>query len=182
MFNNNTPRHASLRVAYPRQVWVMNGLILSTMITLGYAIFLPMLTLKYFMLGFFVLKQKTISLYSTLDTLYHSGEMLLFLIIFIFSILFPLLKLVILALVTNIAVEPQSRLAQLFSWVEQLGKWSMLEVFVVALLLVSVKLGALLAVQVHSGVYLFAFAVIITMILSRWIDHLRQAHLSQHKP
>ena len=48
----------------------------------------------------------------------------------------------------------------------------MLEVFVVALLLVSVKLGALLNVQVHYGVYAFATSVLLTMGVSYWITHL----------
>lgn len=176
MLNNNTP----LRVSHPCQAWVINVLLLVTFVILGFAIFLPMLTLKYFVLGFFVLKQKTISLYSTLTTLQEAGEIILFLVIFLFSIIFPILKLVILALATNITVAPKSVLARLFHWIEQFGKWSMLEVFVVALLLVSVKLGALLAVQVHHGVYLFALAVVITMLLSYWIERLLQINHRQY--
>ena len=50
----------------------------------------------------------------------------------------------------------------------------MLEVFVVALLLVSVKLGALAKVTVHYGVYTFASSVILTMLASFWIEQLSQ--------
>jgi paraquat-inducible protein A len=49
------------------------------------------------------------------------------------------------------------------------GKWSMLDVFVVALLVVSVKLGAMAEARVEIGIYAFAASVILTMLLSAWI-------------
>ena len=58
--------------------------------------------------------------------------------------------------------------------IETLGKWSMLDVFVVALLLVSVKLGVLAKVEVHYGLYVFATSVLLTMGLSFWIYDLAE--------
>jgi paraquat-inducible protein A len=48
----------------------------------------------------------------------------------------------------------------------------MLDVFVVALLLVSVKLGALAKVEVHYCLYAFALSVLLTIGLSYWIKQL----------
>jgi paraquat-inducible protein A len=45
----------------------------------------------------------------------------------------------------------------------------MLDVFVVALLVVSVKLGSLAQARVEVGIYAFAASVILTMLLSAWI-------------
>jgi len=46
------------------------------------------------------------------------------------------------------------------------GKWSMLDVFVVAVLVVSVKLGAIASVEMRYGLYAFAAAVILTMYVT----------------
>ena len=45
----------------------------------------------------------------------------------------------------------------------------MLDVFVVALLLVSVKLGVVATVRLHYGIYLFAAAVLLIQGLSFWL-------------
>ena len=46
------------------------------------------------------------------------------------------------------------------------GKWSMLDVMVVGLLVVIVKIRGMVAVNVHAGVYLFAVSVILTMLMT----------------
>ena len=46
------------------------------------------------------------------------------------------------------------------------GKWSMLDVFVVAVLLASVKLAGLAQVEIHSGLYAFAASVLLTMLIT----------------
>ncbi|MEE9447898.1 MAG: paraquat-inducible protein A, partial [Arenicellales bacterium] len=51
-------------------------------------------------------------------------------------------------------------------WIQKLGKWSMLDVFVVAVLVVAVKLRAIAEVQMHYGLYAFAVSVLLTMWLS----------------
>jgi len=43
------------------------------------------------------------------------------------------------------------------------GKWSMLDVFIVAILVVSVKLGAIASVEMRYGLYAFATAVVLKM-------------------
>ena len=42
--------------------------------------------------------------------------------------------------------------------------WSMLDVFVAALLIVTIRLGTMANVEVHFGLYAFAGAVILTMV------------------
>jgi paraquat-inducible protein A len=43
----------------------------------------------------------------------------------------------------------------------------MLDVMVVAILIVTVKLGAIASIEVHSGVYIFGLAVLLIMFLTR---------------
>jgi len=57
-------------------------------------------------------------------------------------------------------------------WLGILGKWSMLDVFVVAILIVLVKLGPLAKVQPQRGVYWFAAAIFLSMITSMYVDNL----------
>ena len=57
-------------------------------------------------------------------------------------------------------------------WLGLLGKWSMLDVFIVAIMIVLVKLGPLARVEPRSGVYVFAAAIGMSMLTTMYIDHL----------
>ena len=146
---------------------IINLLLLCSLVALVVGVIAPLLTLQklYFI-------ENTISLISTIQTLYNDNDWLLFVVITLFSLCIPVIKIISLLLITNVDFEPGSFLDKTLTVIETLGKWSMLDVFVVALLLVSVKLGALAKVEVHYGLYVFAFSVILTMALSFWIYHL----------
>lgn len=49
---------------------------------------------------------------------------------------------------------------------EIFGKWSMLDVFVSAIIIVWVKLGALASAKAENGIYFFGASVLLTMIVS----------------
>jgi paraquat-inducible protein A len=170
---NKSPEDSSIMMQFPKQGMLINLLLLFTFGILSVGIFAPMLTLKYIVVGFFVWDQKTVTLYSTITQLYATGEYFLFTVIGLFSVCFPIFKICTLLFANNVVIRRNTFLARCFHIVEIFGKWSMLEVFVVALLLVSVKLGALLDVQVHYGVYAFAVSVLLTMLISYWIDQLK---------
>jgi len=157
----------SLIRRYTAQGIVINLLLLCSLTALIVGVIAPLLTLQklYFI-------ENTISLISTIQTLYNDSEWLLFIVITLFSVCIPVIKIVSLLMITNIDFEAGSFLDKMLSLIETLGKWSMLDVFVVALLLVSLKLGALAKVEVHYGLYVFAFSVILTMALSFWIYNL----------
>jgi len=52
--------------------------------------------------------------------------------------------------------------------------WAMLDVMIVALLVVTVKLGAIASIQVHSGLYIFGFGVILLMTVTGKVSKLVQ--------
>jgi paraquat-inducible protein A len=52
------------------------------------------------------------------------------------------------------------------------GRWSMLDVFVVALLIVTVKLGPIADVQVHFGLFAFCSAMLVTSYVTSRIVNL----------
>lgn len=145
--------------SYPLTRKLINIASLLTLILFVSSLFAPLFTLETFY--FF---SNTVSLVSALISLVEKGHILLFLIIFIFSILFPLFKLSLMLYIWNSpAGETVQRLLKL---IHHLGKWSMLDVFVVALLVVSIKLDQMAEMQIHYGLYLFLSAVVFSMLIS----------------
>ena len=144
---------------------LLNLMIIGSLVLLGLGVFMPMMTLNKFY--FF---DNQVSLYSALNDLLVQKEWLLFGAIFIFSIIFPIFKSLFLFLVLNTARNNQARHRKLLNWLANLGKWSMLDVFVVALLLVTVKLDMIANVQIHWGIYAFGASVLLTMLLTQWVN------------
>ncbi|VUD68786.1 Paraquat-inducible protein A [Thalassocella blandensis] len=122
-------------------------------------VFLPLLTVSKLMLI-----SNTFSVASGVQQLYWDGQYFLFVVIALFSIGFPLMKMCLLgAWLLN---PKRSRFTALLRWVHHFGKWSMLDVFVVAVLVVAVKLAGLASVEMREGLYFFTLSVLLTMILT----------------
>jgi paraquat-inducible protein A len=136
---------------------LLNSLLLLTFALLLFGLFAPLIRLE----RFYVFSNE-VSLYSGLVDLHDQGEWFLFGLILVFSVLFPLLKLLLLGAALNL---PGDRQHGPLHWLTLVGKWSMLDVFVVALLVVSVKLRGLAAVEVQPGAYAFAASVLLTLLL-----------------
>jgi paraquat-inducible protein A len=122
-------------------------------------IFAPVLTFK----KFFIFSSQ-VSIITGLFQLLSEGYPILFTLIFGFSIVLPLFKLLFLIGLVNGLFPHPDRHKKILHWISQYGKWSMMDVFVVALLIVTVRLGAMADVKVHFGLYAFAASVILTMI------------------
>ncbi|WP_299873972.1 paraquat-inducible protein A [uncultured Cocleimonas sp.] len=152
---------------FPRQGIIINLLLMASLACLVIGVSAPLLTLEK--MYFF---ENTVSLLSTIKGLYLQKEWFLFYVIAIFSLCIPAIKIASLVLITNMHFEQGSFLDKTLQIIETFGKWSMLDVFVVALLLVSVKLGVLAKVDVHYGLYVFATSVLLTMGISFWIHKL----------
>lgn len=52
------------------------------------------------------------------------------------------------------------------------GRWAMLDVLVVAMLIVTVKLGMIASIEIHWGFYVFTSAVLLIMPLTRHVTKL----------
>ena len=103
--------------------------------------------------------------------LWEDHQYTLAIILFFFSIVFPNVKLMALAFLWFVPLGEKKREVVLH-WLGVLGKWSMLDVFVVAILIVLVKLGPLARVRPQRGVYWFAAAIFLSMLTSMYVDHL----------
>ena len=141
-----------------------NALLILALVLLGFGLYAPMITVEKFY--FF---RNTVSLLSALQQLAAMQEWGLFMLIALFSVIFPLGKLLLLILLNNISLHNTPRQKKAMYWLAHYSKWSMLDVFVVALLVVTVKLDALAQARVEVGIYAFAGSVLLTTWLTYWI-------------
>ncbi len=115
----------------------------------------------------------TVSLLSGIQTLWREQEWGLALLLISFSVVFPVAKIIMLLVIWNLQDAHSPTHQRHLHWLELYSKWSMLDVFVVALLVVSIKLGMLAEARVEIGIYAFAASVIISMLVSSWIGRQR---------
>ena len=98
--------------------------------------------------------------------LFQSEHYFLFVLVGGFSVLLPILKiLLLLRIVANGNLESE-KLKKILHLMHDYGRWAMLDVMVVAILLVTVKLGAIASIEIHSGLYLFGVAVLLIMFIT----------------
>ena len=108
--------------------------------------------------------------------LWKQNELMLSALLFFFSIVFPFAKLTALAAIWFVRLTDAERI-RLLQWLGLLGKWSMLDVFVVAILIVLVKLGPLAQVEPRAGVYFFTAAILTSMLTTMYVDRLAKRAL-----
>ena len=102
------------------------------------------------------------------------GDWPVALVIFTASILVPLLKMTALIyLLVSVQRRSPSRALErtkIYRAVEFVGRWSMIDVFVVTIMVALVQLGALASIQAGSGAIFFCAVVIITMLAAESFD------------
>jgi len=103
-----------------------------------------------------------------------SGMWPIALVIFVASVFVPLLKLIILTFLL-ISVQRKSSWrrkdrTRLYRITEVVGRWSMVDIFVVTILVALVKLGGLASIQAQSGAVYFCAVVVITLFAAMSFD------------
>ncbi len=109
----------------------------------------------------FWLLSETPSLIGIVAGLWTGGDYLLAALIALFSIIFPTVKLALLALS---AADPAGREPP--AWAKALSKWSMLDVVLVALVIFAAKTSGLATALTLPGLWLFALSVALTAFAS----------------
>lgn len=151
---------------------IINCLLWISFLTLAIGIFAPVMTFKKL-----IFYKNTFSIHTGLVTLFKEGEYILFLIIFVFTILFPVVKIFLLGLIHYFRLWPQEKMKKLLHYLSLVSKWSMLDVFIVALLVVIVRLGITGKVEVRWGLYVFAVSVILsTLAIQRLTRPTHRSH------
>jgi len=110
-------------------------------------------------------------------TLWKMGSYPIAIIIFIASIIIPLAKIFVLSLLCyvvsakkDIDYIAQHQYTKIYQLTEFIGKWSMLDVFVVAVLVALVQLGALMSITPGKGAIFFAAMVFTSMFAAHAFD------------
>jgi len=112
-------------------------------------------------------ERSTYSIITAIYKLWDDGNHGLFAIVFGFSIVFPIGKLLVNSFLVLSTFHPRTETRyhpKIAAWLGYLGKWSMIEVFMAALLCVFVKLGDLVRVQLEPGLYVFCAAVFASIV------------------
>lgn len=119
-------------------------------------LFLPFMDLRK------VLAREPYSLVNSIAMLWDTGLYVLAILVVIFSVVFPFAKLGVLGSIC-FAGRIDARNRGPLEWVERLGKWSMLDVFLVCLILSLTSGQVLVGAEPQAGIPVFIAAVVISM-------------------
>jgi paraquat-inducible protein A len=106
--------------------------------------------------------------------LIHSDMLPIAFLVFVASLMVPLLKMVgitflLISVQHSWQVTPHYRI-KLYRIIELIGRWSMLDIFMISILVAMVNLGAIAKVYANAGATAFAAVVILTMFASLSFD------------
>jgi len=121
-------------------------------------------------LGDIVLSFESKGVVGSIQKLFESGDIVVALVIFLFSVFIPVLKVLSLLIVSLFL---QSDFAHgIIKFFKMIGKWSMVDVFVVAVFLVYLtsNKGEISRAEVEVGLYFFLAYVIVSMLMSLSAD------------
>ena len=136
--------------------WVVGPLLFAALALLLAGIVLPSLTVSTL-----AILSNSVSILSGLVVLWDDDQYFLFLVLLVFSVLFPAVKLVFGLWVWFFSGNPSgTAVARL----EGLAKWSMLDVLVIALLVAALNVTVISGVLIHAGLYLFTGSVILSKL------------------
>ena len=125
---------------------------------------MPMMTITKFMMV-----SNSFSIMSGIWQLLQDGQFFIFIIVACFSIVLPLAKISLLFNLLHPNTTHPNQRKKLLQLMHDYGRWAMLDVMVVAILIVTVKLGAIASIQVHSGLYIFGLAVLLIMFITHQV-------------
>lgn len=98
------------------------------------------------------------NLYGIVQTLFESGLPFLGLVVVLFSAVFPIAKTLTAAIIFRQGATPSPKLATLLNI---LGKWSMLDVFLAALLIGLSQMAVFIGFETRAGLYYFGAGVLL---------------------
>lgn len=121
-------------------------------------------------IGDIVLSFESKGVIGSIQKLFESGDVIVAIVILLFSVIVPVLKILSLLFVS---VFMQSKFAHsIVKFFKMIGKWSMVDVFVVAVFLVylTANKGEISRAEVEVGLYFFLAYVIVSMLVSLSAD------------
>lgn len=129
------------------------------------------LTLPLLRLERLIFLQDTPSLLQVISGLYEDGEPFIAVLVFAFSVMLPALKILVLG-ISALHLSSRKWLMALSS----LGKWSMMDVMLVALVIFAAKTSGLASAQVLPGLWFYAAATLSTAIAAFMVGRTPSEH------
>jgi len=123
------------------------------------------------LLGYTVFQFQSKAIFTSIEQLFTSGNIVVATLILLFSVLIPIFKTLVMAIISLGTQEfKESKILHL---IKHIGKWSMADVFVVALLLsyFGMDKEGFTDAELQIGLYFFVGYVILSMIASHLITH-----------
>jgi len=152
----------------PHSLAITTVLIVSAALLYVPANLLPVMTTRT------ILDDEQDTIMSGVLELLHSGSWPIALLVFIASIVVPLLKILALAVLLYSAWRRESRLrlqrSELYRLVEFIGRWSMLDIYAVSFLATLVQVKSFANIIVGWGAWSFGAVVVLTLIATRTFD------------
>ena len=102
--------------------------------------------------------------------MFHHGSYFVGTVVLLFSIVFPLTKIVLLLELSLLELLHRKHKALTLRLMEHLGKWSMMDVMLLAFLVMLVKLGDMVEFHFGPAIVAFVFCVMMSMIASLTFD------------
>ena len=150
---------AHLKQSHGGNIQLTAALAATALIFYPFAMALPVLELSQ--MGYV---NKT-TIWSGVVSLFQSGDWIIALIIFLASIIIPAIKILgmFLLCMGNFALRPSHRIWT-FRVIDLVGKWGMLDVLVIAILVAAVKLGSWVNVYPGPGSLFFCMVVLFSLL------------------
>ena len=160
--------HSPVHLRTPNSIQLTWALLISAMIAYLPANLYPVMTVTS--LG----RSQSDTIISGVIYLLLHGDWPLALIVFVASVFVPALKVVTLSFLTlsvqrRSSWRPRER-TRLYRITEAVGRWSMVDIYVVAILVTMVHLGNLASVEAGPGAVFFGAAVVLTMLAAMAFD------------
>jgi paraquat-inducible protein A len=156
-----TDGHCLARSKNPADRLIGPGLVI------GLALILAGWLLPFMSVTSFFVFSGEISILDAMTQLVEAEEYALSAIVVLFTVVFPIAKFGLALHLWAAAPPGDLASARRAAWLDDIGRWSMLDVFLAALLVVSIKATGMAGVAVHAGVYFFAAGVVLSMLLVR---------------
>ena len=156
-------------------------LLLALVLSLATAFFMLGIALPIVKLNRFFFFTDAHSIVSMIRGLFLQGELLLGLIILIFSVVLPAAKIVLLSWLL-VGGRDRVRPPVIAILVGALGKWSMLDVLLVALVIFAVKTSGLGTAASLPGLYFFTASVAMTMLVAARVPRAARSTTPSRQP
>lgn len=146
--------------------WIRLILLLASIAFFVLGLTFPILHTKKHIIGF-TISSDDVWLYTSIEYFFKAGEYLLGAIILVFTIIFPIFKYIDLSnrLLKIVKIGP--KVSKFLAYTD---KWSMLDVFIVALLIMNYKMdSSLVSMSIRIGTTFFAASILLRMVVSEML-------------